>query len=68
MDCKDFLDTAEFLLDDDDDIPEADSRSAISRAYYACFLTVVEIAYFKCSSESRRRMGFFIQTAFNIKL
>ena len=31
---------------------EADYRSAISRAYYACFLTARKIAYAHCSSEA----------------
>jgi len=32
---------------------EADFRSAINRAYYACFLTARKIAYANCSSEAR---------------
>ena len=48
MQPKDFLDTAEFLIDIDQDDPatqptEADCRTSVSRAYYASFLDAREL-------------------------
>ena len=47
MDGKCFLTTARFLHTEGSE--EADFRSAVSRAYYACFLAARGIAYRKCS-------------------
>ena len=46
MNGRDFLGTAQFLLSSGTD--EAAHRSAISRAYYACFLAAREVAFEKC--------------------
>jgi len=54
VDARSFLGTAQFLLSNRQD--EAAYRSAISRAYYACFLTTREIA-FRCCNPAVRRSG-----------
>jgi uncharacterized protein (UPF0332 family) len=46
-----FLHTARFLLSNGRN--EADFRSAISRAYYACFLVTRKIAFDNCSADVR---------------
>ena len=56
VDGKSFLGTAQLLLNDGKD--EADYRSAISRAYYACFLATREIA-FRCCDPGIRKKGSF---------
>lgn len=43
MNGRDFLNTAKFLKNESDD--EAGQRSAISRAYYACFLATRSITF-----------------------
>ena len=48
MDGKLFLGTARFLLSDG--LDEAAYRSAVSRAYYACFLEMRLVAFNNCDS------------------
>lgn len=56
MDGRSFLGTARLLLSDGGN--EAAYRSAISRAYYACFLATREIA-FRCCDPVVRQTGSF---------
>ena len=49
MDGKSFLDTARFLRDNG--TQEPDYRSAVSRAYYACFLEFIRVIYNACPME-----------------
>lgn len=51
MDCKCFLTTARFLSTKGSG--EADFRSAVSRAYYACFLAARSIAFKNCREDFR---------------
>lgn len=51
MDGKQFLGTARLLRHKG--INEADFRSAISRAYYSCFITIRDIALSTCRDKSR---------------
>jgi len=53
VDGKSFLGTAQLLLNNGGD--EAAHRSAISRAYYACFLSVRETAFRHCDPDVRKR-------------
>lgn len=55
MDGKFFLDSARLLKCKG--THEADYRSAISRAYYACFLTARTIAFANCSPNARHAAG-----------
>jgi uncharacterized protein (UPF0332 family) len=55
VDGKLFLGTAQFLRNSGFD--EAAYRSAVSRAYYACFLEARKIAFNNCSEEARRKDG-----------
>ncbi len=55
MDGRLFLGTAHFLQNNGAD--EAAYRSAISRAYYACFIVLRDLAFSVCGSEYRRREG-----------
>lgn len=50
MDPKTFLNTALFLCHHGNH--EAEYRSAISRAYYACFLTLQKILYVHCNPQT----------------
>ena len=52
MDGKCFLTTAQFLSTEGS--TEADFRSAVSRAYYACFLTARGIAFRNCGEAFRQ--------------
>jgi len=53
MNGKEFLVTAMLLQHKGSD--EADFRTAISRAYYACFIELRDIAFNYCSEDARRR-------------
>ena len=55
MDGRLFLGTARFLKNNGAD--EAAYRSAISRAYYACFIVIRDLVFRVCRSEYRRREG-----------
>lgn len=55
MDGKRFLGTARFLQSRGAD--EAAYRSAVSRAYYACFLETRRVAFANCPQEARRKAG-----------
>ena len=55
MDGKSFLGTARFLQNKGTD--EAAYRSAISRAYYACFIAIRDVAFKACESNARRIAG-----------
>jgi len=55
MDGRLFLGTARFLQNDGAD--EAAYRSAISRAYYACFIVIRDLVFRICKSEYRIRAG-----------
>ena len=55
MDGKLFLGTAHFLRNNGAD--EAAYRSAISRAYYACFIVIRDLVFNACSPEYRRKEG-----------
>jgi len=50
-----FLGTARFLRNNGSD--EAAYRSAVSRAYYACFIVTRDLAFHACGSEARRKAG-----------
>jgi uncharacterized protein (UPF0332 family) len=53
VDGKCFLGTAQFLQNSGND--EAAYRSAVSRAYYACFLEARKAAFSNCSLNARTR-------------
>lgn len=53
MDARLFLGTARFLRNNGSD--EAAYRSAVSRAYYACFIVTRDLAFHACGSETRRK-------------
>lgn len=53
MDGKRFLGTARFLQNSGSD--EAAYRSAVSRAYFACFLEARQVAFDHCSGEAKRK-------------
>ncbi len=53
MDGKLFLGTARFLRSNRSD--EAAYRSAVSRAYYACFLEIRQVAFDNCDDGARRK-------------
>lgn len=55
MDGKLFLGTARFLRSKGSD--EAAYRTAVNRAYYACFLEARQVAFDNCDKEARRRAG-----------
>ncbi len=55
MDGKLFLVTARFLRSKGSD--EAAYRTAVSRAYYACFLEARQVAFDNCDKEARRKAG-----------
>lgn len=55
MDGKLFLGTARFLRSEGSD--EAAYRSAVSRAYYACFLEARQLAFDNCPEAVRRKAG-----------
>ncbi len=55
MDGKLFLGTARFLRNSG--FGEAAYRSAVSRAYYACFLEARQVAFDNCSEEALRKAG-----------
>ncbi|MBW2020708.1 MAG: HEPN domain-containing protein [Deltaproteobacteria bacterium] len=55
MDGRLFLCTARFLQNNG--VDEAAYRSAISRAYYACFIAVRDLVFRVCSPEYRRKAG-----------
>lgn len=55
MDGKLFLGTARFLRSNGSD--EAAYRSAVSRAYYACFLDLRQIAFDHCDADARLKAG-----------
>ena len=55
MDGKLFLGTARFLQSRGSD--EAAYRSAVSRAYYACFLEMRQVTFDNCDDEARRKAG-----------
>ncbi|HUT58915.1 MAG TPA: HEPN domain-containing protein [Phycisphaerae bacterium] len=57
MDCKCFLTTARFLRTEGSQ--EADFRSAVSRAYYACFLAARAIAFRNCRKDLRLAAGIY---------
>ena len=53
MDCRLFLDTARFLHSQGRN--EADYRSAVSRAYYACFIEFSEVLFNVCECDWRAK-------------
>lgn len=53
MDGKLFLGTAHFLRNNGYD--EAAYRSAVSRAYYACFLEARQVAFDNCAQDARMK-------------
>ena len=55
MDGRFFLGTAHFLSNDGND--EAAHRSAMSRAYYACFLVTRTIVFNNCCTATRTKAG-----------
>lgn len=55
MDGKRFLGTARFLRNKGSN--EAAYRSAVSRAYYACFIAIRDLAFRACGSEYRSKAG-----------
>lgn len=57
MNGRAFLETARFLRDNCTD--EAAFRSAISRAYYACFLETRRAAFANCEEVSRKKAGLY---------
>jgi uncharacterized protein (UPF0332 family) len=56
LDCKRFLATAQFLRDDGRE--ESDYRSAVSRAYYACFLELSNVLFSACPGKWCDRGSF----------
>jgi len=55
MDGRLFLGTAHFLQNNGAD--EAAYRSAISRAYYACFIVIRDLVFRMCDSRYRKKAG-----------
>lgn len=61
MDGRQFLSTARFLIDRHDEEPSY--RTAISRAYYACFLEMRRAAFVECPPQIRARAGYTRESA-----
>lgn len=58
MNGKQFLLTARFLLMQHEGINEAAYRSSISRAYYACFIVIRDLAFSVCDPAIRQRWKY----------
>lgn len=58
MDGRNFLATARLLLHEGKD--EADYRSAVSRAYYACFIAVRDMSFKACHYKAAKKMNWSV--------